>query len=157
MSGSHLSLPRNETVISIIIMFCLPVPTFIYYERCIYFQDQSAYSDAGKYVDRSWEYIYKSLTDTWMCNCVVDWGHAIPRKGIHKCSVVIVVNSSYEKPWSIKRDFREMACFHQKEQNLELPPTSGSFRVKARDDTCFQEVIRSKLQIQNGQKCKPLF
>jgi len=68
-----------------------------------------------------------------------------------------VVNSSYEKPWSIKRDFREMACFHQKEQNLELPPTSGSSRVKARDNTCFQEEIMSQLQIQNGQKCKLLF
>jgi hypothetical protein len=29
-------------------------------ERFIYFLDQSAYSAAGKYVDRSWE--YKSLT-----------------------------------------------------------------------------------------------
>jgi hypothetical protein len=26
------------------------------YERFIYFQDWSAYSAAGKYVDRSWEY-----------------------------------------------------------------------------------------------------
>jgi hypothetical protein len=33
-------------------------------ERLIYFQDRSAYSAAGKYVDRSWEYMYKSLTDT---------------------------------------------------------------------------------------------
>ncbi len=31
----------------------------------IYSQDQSAYSAAGKYVDRSL-WIYKSLTDTWM-------------------------------------------------------------------------------------------
>ncbi len=37
------------------------------------------YSAAWKYVDRSWEYM---LTDTWMWIC--DWGHTIPRKGIHK-------------------------------------------------------------------------
>ncbi len=42
-----------------------------------------------KYVDRSILGIHKSLTDPWMWNW--DWGHAIPRKGIHKwdfhCSV----------------------------------------------------------------------
>jgi hypothetical protein len=39
-------------------MFCLPVPSLVYIcERFIYFQDRSAYSAAGKYVDRSWEYI----------------------------------------------------------------------------------------------------
>jgi hypothetical protein len=31
-------------------------------ERFIYYQDRSAYSAAGKYVDRSWEYINRSLT-----------------------------------------------------------------------------------------------
>jgi hypothetical protein len=31
-------------------------------ERFIYFQDRSAYSAAGKYVDRSWEYINRSQT-----------------------------------------------------------------------------------------------
>jgi hypothetical protein len=36
-------------------MFCLLVTTLIY--RFIYFQDWSAYSAAGKYVDRSWESI----------------------------------------------------------------------------------------------------
>ncbi len=64
-------------------MFCLPVPTLIYCtcERIIYFQDWSAYSAAGKYVARSWEYINSSRTHecgNW------DWGRAIPRKGIHK-------------------------------------------------------------------------
>ncbi len=34
-----------------------------------------------KYVDWSWEYMYKSLKDTWMWNC--GWGRAIPRKGIY--------------------------------------------------------------------------
>jgi hypothetical protein len=40
-----------------IITFCLPVPTLILYicERFLYFQDQSAYFAAGKYVDRSWD------------------------------------------------------------------------------------------------------
>jgi hypothetical protein len=33
-------------------------------DKFIFFQDQSAYSATGKYVDRSWEYTYKSLTDT---------------------------------------------------------------------------------------------
>ncbi len=50
-------------------------------ERFIYFQDRSAYSVAGKYVDRSREYINCSQTHecgNW------DWGRAIPRKGIHK-------------------------------------------------------------------------
>ncbi len=53
-----------------------------------YFQDQSAYSAAWKYVDRSWEYINRSQTHefgNWI------WGRAIPTKWIHKwdfpCSV----------------------------------------------------------------------
>ncbi len=57
-------------------------------ERFIYFQDRSAYSAAGKYVDRSLEYINRSQTHefgNW------DQGRTIPRKGIHKwdfpCSV----------------------------------------------------------------------
>ncbi len=46
-----------------IIMFCLPVPTLIHlWEIYIYFQDRSAHSSAGKYVDRSWEYINRSQT-----------------------------------------------------------------------------------------------
>ncbi len=71
-----------------IIMFSLPVPTLIYLWEIIYFQDQSAYSAAGKHVDRSLEYINHSQTQecgNW------DWGRAFPRKGIHKrdfpCSV----------------------------------------------------------------------
>jgi hypothetical protein len=39
-------------------MFCLPVPKLIYN----IFPGSSAYSDAGKYVDRSWEYINRSQT-----------------------------------------------------------------------------------------------
>jgi hypothetical protein len=33
-------------------------------ERFTYSEHRSAYSATGKYVDRSWEYMYKSLTDT---------------------------------------------------------------------------------------------
>ncbi len=50
---------------------------FIY----IYSQDRSAYSAAGKYVDRSWEYVIGSQTHE--CGKWV-WGRAIPRKGINK-------------------------------------------------------------------------
>jgi hypothetical protein len=53
-----------------------------------YSQDGSAYSAAGKYVDRSWEYINRSQTHecgNW------DRGRAIPYLGIHswdfRCSV----------------------------------------------------------------------
>ncbi len=45
----------------------------------IYFQERSAYSAAGKYVDWSWKYINRSQTHkcgNW------DWGRVIPRKGI---------------------------------------------------------------------------
>ncbi len=73
-----------------IIMFCLPIPIHSYIcERFIYFQDRSAYSAAGKYVARSWEYMNRSQTHEcgkW------DKGCAIPGKGIYKtdfpCSVV---------------------------------------------------------------------
>ncbi len=60
-------------------------------ERLIYFHDRSAYSAAGKYVGRSWEYINRSQTHecgNW------DWGRAIPFLGIHKldfrCNVYTV-------------------------------------------------------------------
>ncbi len=57
-------------------------------ERFIYSHDRSAYSAAGKYVDRSWVYINRSQTHE--CRNWV-WGRAIPRKGINKwdfrCSV----------------------------------------------------------------------
>jgi hypothetical protein len=46
-----------------------------------YSHDRSAYSDAGKYVDRSWEYKNHSQTHdrrNW------DWGRVIPFPGIHK-------------------------------------------------------------------------
>ncbi len=64
-----------------LIVFCLPVATLIYLWEIYIFQDQSAYSAAGKYVDRSWEYINRSQTHAcgnW------DWGRAIPRKITHK-------------------------------------------------------------------------
>ncbi len=64
MSGFHLCIPRNETVDSKIELKCSVshiLHTYIC-ERCIYFQDRSAYSAAGKYVDRFWEYINRSET-----------------------------------------------------------------------------------------------
>jgi hypothetical protein len=45
-------------------MFCLPVPTLTYLWD-IYIFPWSAYSDAGKYVDWSWEYINHLLTHEW--------------------------------------------------------------------------------------------
>jgi hypothetical protein len=38
----------------------VPISTLLCQDRFIYFHDQSAYSAAGKYVDRSWEYINRS-------------------------------------------------------------------------------------------------
>ncbi len=62
-------------------------------ERFIYSHDRSAYSAAGKYVDRSCEYILCSQTHgcgNW------DSYRAIPRKGIHiwvfRCSALISKN-----------------------------------------------------------------
>jgi hypothetical protein len=106
MSGSHLCIPRNENVQppyfqNITIMFSLSVPTLTYLREsyCIYFQDQSVYFAAAAAVYRPREKINRSQTHecgNW------DWGHAIPRKGIHKwyfrCSV------GYD--WSSKRSRR---------------------------------------------------
>jgi hypothetical protein len=59
MAGSHLRIPRNENVISKTELYC-SVSQFLHSnicERFTYFQDPSACSAAGKYVDWSWEYI----------------------------------------------------------------------------------------------------
>jgi hypothetical protein len=57
-------------------------------ERFLYSQDRSAYSNAGKYVERSWKYI--NLSQTHECGNW-DLGHAIPFLGVNKwhcgCSV----------------------------------------------------------------------
>jgi hypothetical protein len=93
MAGSHLCIPRNETVTSekqnYNVLF--PVPTLIYLWEIYIFQDWFAYMAAGKYVVRSWDYINHSQPHecgNW------DWGRAIPRKGIHKwdfpCSVSLL-------------------------------------------------------------------
>ena len=53
-------------------------------ERLIYFQVRSTYSAAGKYVDRSWQYINRSKTHecgNWDC---WDWGRTNPFLGKHK-------------------------------------------------------------------------
>ncbi len=67
----------NCYIHNIIIVFCLPVPTPIYMWE-IY---------AGKYVERSWQYINRSKTQgcrSW------DWNHAIPRKGMHTVKGILV-------------------------------------------------------------------
>ncbi len=76
----------------------VPISKFIclwLWEIYIFSQSICLYA-AGKYVDRSWEYIYRSQTQecgNW------DWGRAIPRKGIHKwdfcCSVVAEGDCAY--------------------------------------------------------------
>ncbi len=70
-------------------------PHSCFYERFVNFQDRSAYSVAGKYVDRFREYINRSQTHecgNW------DWGHAIPFLGMHKwdfrCCAVYIYSSS---------------------------------------------------------------
>ncbi len=83
MSGSHLCIPRNETVQppyfqNIIIMLSLSIPTLILYicDSFIYFQDRFVYFAVAKYVDWSSEYIIRLQTHkcgNW------DWGRAIPR------------------------------------------------------------------------------
>jgi hypothetical protein len=53
----------------------------------LYSHNRPAYSAAGKYVDRSWEYINRSQTHecgNW------DWGRAIPFLGIHKWDFAVV-------------------------------------------------------------------
>ncbi len=79
-------------------------------KRFIYFQVESAFSAAGKYVDRSLEYINRSQTHkcgNW------DWGRAIPRKGIHK----------RDFPWSACRDSASMA--NEDATPMTLPTDSG--------------------------------
>ncbi len=46
----------------------IPISTFmcLWEIYILYSQGRSAYSAAWKYVDRSWEYICNTLTDTWM-------------------------------------------------------------------------------------------
>jgi hypothetical protein len=93
MSGSHLCIPRNETVLpssiqNRIIISCLPIPTFIYS------QDRCAYFAAAKCVDRSWEYINGSHTHecrNW------DWGREIPFLGIHKWNFRCSFSETYLK------------------------------------------------------------
>jgi hypothetical protein len=61
-----------------------PISTFVCLWATICTHDRSAYFSAGKYVDRSWEYTYNSLTVTTHEYRNWDWGRAIPRKEIQK-------------------------------------------------------------------------
>jgi hypothetical protein len=71
MSGSNLCTPRNETTwVALlfqnrIIMFCLPISTFLYL-RAIYIFPGSVCLFCWSQIARSILGIYKSLTDTWM-------------------------------------------------------------------------------------------
>ncbi len=64
--------------------------------RFIHSHNRSAYSPAGKYVDRLWEYINRSRTHE--CGNL-DWGRAVPFLGIHKlkflCSVQYFIKVSW--------------------------------------------------------------
>ncbi len=60
-------------------------------ERFIYSHDGSAYSAAGKYVDRSWEYINRSQPHE--CG-IWDWCRASSFLGLHKWHSVAVCSAS---------------------------------------------------------------
>ncbi len=67
MSGSHLCIPRNETVQpryfqNRIIMFCLPIPTLIYQWEIYIFPGLVCLFAAAKYEDCSWEYWGRAFT-----------------------------------------------------------------------------------------------
>ncbi len=90
MSGSHLWIPRNETVQCAaslyfqnrIIIFCLAIPTVIYLWEIYIFPVWVFLFCCSQICGlRSWGYINCSQTHecgNW------DSGRAIPRKGIHK-------------------------------------------------------------------------
>ncbi len=59
-----------------IILFFLPISTFMYLWRFIFSQDQSAYFAAAKQADRSWEYINRSQIlecRNWGWGCAVSF------------------------------------------------------------------------------------
>jgi hypothetical protein len=70
-------------------------------ERFIYSHHRSAYSAAGKYVNRSWEYINRSHTHE--CGNR-DWGRAIRFLGIHKWDFLFSVHWARSNPhWARSR------------------------------------------------------
>jgi hypothetical protein len=86
MSGSHLCIPRNETVQPCyfqnrIIMFCLPIPTLInLWEIYIFPGSVCLFLAAAEHVDWSWEYLNR--WETHECRNW-DWGRVITLLGIH--------------------------------------------------------------------------
>jgi hypothetical protein len=88
-------------------------------ERFMYSHDWSAYSAAGKYMDRSWEYINRSQTHECR-NC--DWVRAISFLGIHKwdfrCSIGPVI-------WNLLAD-RKLVRF----LNLQLKKRLKLYSVR---------------------------
>jgi hypothetical protein len=86
MPGSDFCIPRDENARPFyfqnrIIMFCLPISTFLYLWAIYIFQDRSAYFAAAKQADRPWEYINHSQAQE--CR---NWeqGRAVSFLGIHK-------------------------------------------------------------------------
>ncbi len=81
---TNISLKKN----------CRPQSQFSHscvYARFIYSHKRSAFSAAGKYVDRSWEYI--NLSQTHECG-IWGWGRAIPFLG-YIIKILIAVYSIY--------------------------------------------------------------
>ncbi len=75
-------------------------------ERFIYSHNWSAYANAEKYVDRSWEYINRSQTHecgNW------DWGRAIPRKGMG-FSLQCATRRESAFHWKSDHVYCDMAC-----------------------------------------------
>jgi hypothetical protein len=69
------NIPRKRTAPATV-----PISTFVCLWTIYKFPRSICLFCCRKYMDRSWEYINRSQTEcgNW------DWGHAIPRKGIHK-------------------------------------------------------------------------
>jgi hypothetical protein len=88
-----------------IIIFCLPVPTLIYLWEIYIFPDRSANSTAGKYVDRSWEYLNRSQTHE--CGIRTEAGQ-FPEKDF-RCSVwrfILTQNECFSYfPWKTLIDW----------------------------------------------------
>ncbi len=105
----HLNFPRNETVISKTeLKFLFPsYYTHTSVRDFLNFQDHSAHSAAGKYVDRSCDYINRSQTHecgNW------DWGPPVPVKGICKWDFPCSVAGKSLLQLQTKRIFLSMSC-----------------------------------------------
>ncbi len=103
MSGTHLCIPRNETVQppsfqNRMKMFCLLIPTLIYLWEIYIFPGSFCLFCCSQLCGHILG-IYKSLTDKHM-NVDWDWGRAIPRTVIHKWDFRCCVMQS--DPWNLR-------------------------------------------------------